>query len=101
MSWKVTYPLHEPLLTRKRTVIPPERQVGIITFECSLPTDEPALTRIQDPLPFSTTISKNLALAAAFIDHAGHLAQEYGSVSEYYLAPIQYGRLATDLCIGL
>ncbi|KAH8706196.1 hypothetical protein BGZ61DRAFT_516912 [Ilyonectria robusta] len=65
--------------TEAMTVIPPERQVGIITFECSLPTDEPALTRIQDPLPFSTTISKNLALAAAFIDHAGHLAQEYGS----------------------
>ncbi|KAK7429057.1 hypothetical protein QQZ08_004464 [Neonectria magnoliae] len=70
---------HKNHKAEAQTTIPPERQAGTVAFECYLPTDEPALKRLREPLPFSTTISKNLALASAFIDHAGHLAQEFGS----------------------
>ncbi|KAI5463870.1 hypothetical protein BGZ63DRAFT_382475 [Mariannaea sp. PMI_226] len=54
-----------------------EPQVEDITFECSLPTEVPALERLTKPLPFSKNITENLAWAAAFIDRAGHLTQDY------------------------
>ncbi|KPM45732.1 hypothetical protein AK830_g760 [Neonectria ditissima] len=70
---------HKDCKAEAQTQIPPDRQAETVSFECYLPTDEPALKRLLEPLPFSTTINENLALAAAFIDHAGHLAQKFGS----------------------
>ncbi|KAM5341288.1 hypothetical protein ACJ41O_014319 [Fusarium nematophilum] len=48
-----------------------------VTFECTRPTEEPALKRLTQPLPFSNNIAENLAWAAAFIDRAGHLTEDY------------------------
>ncbi|KAM0366706.1 hypothetical protein ACHAPK_008178 [Fusarium culmorum] len=46
-------------------------------FECTQPTEFSAIKRITTPLPFSSSISENLAWAAAFIDRAGHLTEDY------------------------
>ncbi|KAM0304871.1 hypothetical protein ACHAPM_002988 [Fusarium culmorum] len=46
-------------------------------FECTRPTEFSAIKRITTPLPFSSSISENLAWAAAFIDRAGHLTEDY------------------------
>ncbi|KNB18333.1 hypothetical protein FOXG_22192 [Fusarium oxysporum f. sp. lycopersici 4287] len=52
---------------------PPEPYVEAVTFQCTLPTEEPAIKRITRPLPFADNISENLAWASAFIDRAAHL----------------------------
>ncbi|KAM0371895.1 hypothetical protein ACHAPY_009842 [Fusarium culmorum] len=46
-------------------------------FECTRPTEFSAIKRITTPLPFSSSLSENLAWAAAFIDRAGHLTEDY------------------------
>ncbi|KAM0359513.1 hypothetical protein ACHAP4_003105 [Fusarium culmorum] len=46
-------------------------------FECTRPTEFSAIKRITTPLPFSSSISENLAWAAAFIDRASHLTEDY------------------------
>ncbi|KAH6889666.1 hypothetical protein B0T10DRAFT_561255 [Thelonectria olida] len=62
--------------SRTATTIP-EPQVETVCFECILPAEESALKRITTPLPFSKKVTENLAWAAAFIDRAGHLTQDY------------------------
>ncbi|KAF4943237.1 hypothetical protein FGADI_13542 [Fusarium gaditjirri] len=52
---------------------PPEPYAEAITYKCTLPTEEPAITRITRPLPFAETLTENLAWASAFIDRAAHL----------------------------
>ncbi|KAH7142895.1 hypothetical protein B0J13DRAFT_51561 [Dactylonectria estremocensis] len=58
-------------------ILPTASLVENITFECTRPTEEPALKRLTQPLPFSTNIAENLVWAAAFIDRAGHLTEDY------------------------
>ncbi|CEI61638.1 hypothetical protein FVEN_g2706 [Fusarium venenatum] len=67
-----------PMCQPQRSVsLPPICEVEKVMFECTQPTQHPAITRITTPLPFSNNISKNLAWAAAFIDRAGHLTKDY------------------------
>ncbi|KAH7231642.1 uncharacterized protein BKA55DRAFT_653623 [Fusarium redolens] len=56
---------------------PSEPYVEAVTFQCILPTEEPAIKRITRPLPFADNISENLAWASAFIDRAAHLNEDY------------------------
>ncbi|KAI1073247.1 hypothetical protein LB507_010774 [Fusarium sp. FIESC RH6] len=48
-----------------------------VMFECCMPTEHPAIPRITKPLPFSSSITENLAWAVAFIDRAGHMTEDY------------------------
>ncbi|PTD08070.1 hypothetical protein FCULG_00005582, partial [Fusarium culmorum] len=57
--------------------LPPDCTVEEVMFECTQPTEFSAIKRITTPLPFSSSISENLAWAAAFIDRAGHLTEDY------------------------
>ncbi|KAF5244670.1 hypothetical protein FAUST_2186 [Fusarium austroamericanum] len=57
--------------------LPPDCTVEEVMFECTRPTEFSAIKRITTPLPFSSSISENLAWAAAFIDRAGHLTEDY------------------------
>ncbi|RGP67597.1 hypothetical protein FSPOR_5784 [Fusarium sporotrichioides] len=69
----------------KAPVCQPRRPISIsrdcaveeVMFECTQPTEHPAIKRITTPLPFSKSISENLAWASAFIDRAGHLTEDY------------------------
>jgi chromosome segregation ATPase len=65
--------------------LPAESSVEEILFECSLPTEQPTIERIAKPLPFSSSISENLAWATAFIDRAGHLTEVNSFQRTHYL----------------
>ncbi|KAF5672300.1 hypothetical protein FHETE_3798 [Fusarium heterosporum] len=51
--------------------------VESVTFECTVPTQEPAIDRLTRALPFADNIADNLAWATAFIDRAGHLNEDH------------------------
>ncbi|KAM0342919.1 hypothetical protein ACHAPU_009123 [Fusarium lateritium] len=68
----------KPTSPRTQTVISPTQEVvESVSFECTLPTEEPAIKRLTKALPFADNIADNLAWAAAFIDRAGHMNEDY------------------------
>lgn len=64
------------LLTFTRVVsVATDPAVEEVLFECFMPTEHPAIPRVIKPLPFSSSVTENLAWAVAFIDRAGHLTE--------------------------
>ncbi|KAH7161898.1 hypothetical protein EDB81DRAFT_925710 [Dactylonectria macrodidyma] len=67
----------QPKIGSQTTIFPTASLIENITLECTRPTEEPALKRLTQPLPFSNNITENLAWATAFIDRAGYLTEDY------------------------
>ncbi|VUC32853.1 unnamed protein product [Clonostachys rosea] len=54
---------------------PPDIPLEKQTFDVRYPQTEPALPRIQAPLPFPRTLLETLSHTAAYVDQAGYLAK--------------------------
>jgi hypothetical protein len=64
-----------------RTPVATARGAGRVWYDCSFPSAESSLRRIQEPLPFPSTLTETLAWAAAFIDQSGHFSKDLENVS--------------------